>query len=414
MPTGQTFVVVGAGQAGGTAIQKLRAEGFDGRIVLVGAESHLPYERPPLSKSYLKNEGWLSHKSLLGQQWYDKQEVEVRLGTRAVALRSDDHQVVLDDDTTLDYDKILIATGSSARRLKAPGAELAGVHYLRTLEDSEALGAALDNAPNVVIVGASWIGLETADAALQKGCRVTVIGPGEAPLEASMGTLLGGYFADVHRSHGVEFELGRRVVGLEGAESVESVVVDDGTKFPADVVIVGVGAVPESGFLEERLLAEDGGIRVDSRMQAEAPDVFAAGDIASVANPLYGRQMRVEHWNNALMEGKIAAHSMLGQSSDFDPAPFFFTDQYDLALEYAGRVDARRADDPVIRGDLAADRFHAFWLVDDVVVAGLHVNAWDEGIEPGQELIRSQARVDPAELANPAVPLTQLVQASRP
>ncbi|MGO1696294.1 MAG: NAD(P)/FAD-dependent oxidoreductase, partial [Arthrobacter sp.] len=333
MPTGQTFVVVGAGQAGGTAIQKLRAEGFDGRIVLVGAESHLPYERPPLSKSYLKNEGWLSHKSLLGQQWYDKQEVEVRLGTRAVALRSDDHQVVLDDDTTLDYDKILIATGSSARRLKAPGAELAGVHYLRTLEDSEALGAALDNAPNVVIVGASWIGLETADAALQKGCRVTVIGPGEAPLEASMGTLLGGYFADVHRSHGVEFELGRRVVGLEGAESVESVVVDDGTKFPADVVIVGVGAVPESGFLEERLLAEDGGIRVDSRMQAEAPDVFAAGDIASVANPLYGRQMRVEHWNNALMEGKIAAHSMLGQSSDFDPAPFFFTDQYDLALE---------------------------------------------------------------------------------
>ncbi|MDN5824771.1 MAG: NAD(P)/FAD-dependent oxidoreductase [Arthrobacter sp.] len=414
MPTGQTFVVVGAGQAGGTAIQKLRAEGFDGRIVLVGAESHLPYERPPLSKSYLKNEGWLSHKSLLGQQWYDKQEVEVRLGTRAVALRSDDHQVVLDDDTTLDYDKILIATGSSARRLKAPGAELAGVHYLRTLEDSEALGAALDNAPNVVIVGASWIGLETADAALQKGCRVTVIGPGEAPLEASMGTLLGGYFADVHRSHGVEFELGRRVVGLEGAESVESVVVDDGTKFPADVVIVGVGAVPESGFLEERLLAEDGGIRVDSRMQAEAPDVFAAGDIASVANPLYGRQMRVEHWNNALMEGKIAAHSMLGQSSDFDPAPFFFTDQYDLALEYAGRVDARRADDPVIRGDLAADRFHAFWLVDDVVVAGLHVNAWDEGIEPVQELIRSQARVDPAELANPAVPLTQLVQASRP
>ncbi|MDN5755639.1 MAG: FAD-dependent oxidoreductase, partial [Micrococcaceae bacterium] len=164
----------------------------------------------------------------------------------------------------------------------------------------------------------------------------------------------------------------------------------------------------------ERMLAEDGGIRVDSRMQAEAPDVFAAGDIASVANPLYGRQMRVEHWNNALMEGKIAAHSMLGQSSDFDPAPFFFTDQYDLALEYAGRVDARRADDPVIRGDLAADRFHAFWLVDDVVVAGLHVNAWDEGIEPVQELIRSQARVDPAELANPAVPLTQLVQASRP
>lgn len=410
MATGQTFVVVGAGQAGGTAIQKLRAEGFDGRIVLVGAERHLPYERPPLSKSYLKGEGWLSHKSLLGQQWYDKQDVEVRLGTRAVSLRSTDHQVILDDGTTLDYDKMLIATGATARRLKVPGAELAGVHYLRTLEDSEALGAALDDAPNVVVVGASWIGLETADAARQKGCRVTVIGPGDAPLEASMGRHLGGYFADLHRGHGVEFQLGRRVVGLEGSERAESVVVDDGRKFPADVVIVGVGADPESGFVEERLLAEDGGIRVDPQMRAEAPDVFAAGDIASVANPLYGRRMRVEHWNNALMEGKIAAHSMLGQSSDFDPAPFFFTDQYDIALEYAGRVDARTADAPVIRGDLAADRFHAFWVVENVVVAGLHVNAWDEGIEPVQDLIRARTPVEPADLANPAIPLAQLVE----
>ncbi|MGP5194893.1 NAD(P)/FAD-dependent oxidoreductase [Arthrobacter rhombi] len=414
MSTGQTFVVVGAGQAGGTAIQKLRSEGFDGRIVLVGAEPHLPYERPPLSKSYLKGEGWLSHKSLLGQQWYDEQDVEVRLEARAVTLRSSDHQVILDDGTTLDYDKILISTGSKARRLKAPGAELTGVHYLRTLEDSEALAAALDDATNVVIVGASWIGLETADAARQKGCRVIVIGPGQAPLEASMGARLGGYFAAVHRRHGVEFQLGCRVVGIEGEGKVESVIVDDGSKFLADVVIVGVGAEPESGFVEKGMLAEDGGIRVDPQMRTQAPDVFAAGDIASVANPLYGQQMRVEHWNNALMEGKIAAHSMLGQSSNFDPAPFFFTDQYDLAVEYAGRVDARTADEPIIRGDLAADRFHAFWIVDNVVVAGLHVNAWDEGIEPVQELIRSQIWVDPVDLANPAVPLTQLIRTGRP
>src|SRR5699024_9526341 len=192
------------------------------------------------------------------------------------------------------------ATGSTPRRLNMSGAELTGVYYLRTLEDSEALGAAFEDAPNVVVVGASWIGLETAAAARQKGCRVTVIGPDEVPVAASMGTLIGGYFADVHRDHGVEFQLGRRVVGLQGTDRVTSVVADDGSSFPADVVVAGVGVELASGFVEERFLAKDGGICVDTQMRTEDSDVFAAGDIASVANPLYGRRMRVEHWNNAL------------------------------------------------------------------------------------------------------------------
>ncbi|GAA5228660.1 NAD(P)/FAD-dependent oxidoreductase [Paeniglutamicibacter antarcticus] len=410
MATEPTFLVLGAGQAGGTAIQKLRDEGFEGRIVLVGAEHHLPYERPPLSKSYLKDEGWLSHKSLRGQQWYDTQNVELRLGTRAISMRSADHQVTLDDESTLHYDKLLIATGSKARRLNVTGAELSGVHYLRTLEDSTALGATLNEAPNVVVVGASWIGLEAAAAARQKGCRVTVIGPGTVPLQASMGTRIGGYYAELHQGHGVDFQLGRHVVGFQGTEKVTSVIADDGTTFSADLVIAGVGVEPESGFVEERFLSEDGGILVDPQMRTEDPDVFAAGDIASVANPLYGRRLRVEHWNNALMEGKIAAQSMLGLPSRFDPAPFFFSDQYDCAMEYAGWVDARTAEDPVIRGDLAAHKFHAFWVVDIVVVAGMHVNAWDEGLVPVQELIRARTRVDPAALSDTTAPLARLVE----
>jgi len=412
MTKDQVFVVIGGGQAGGTAVQTLRAEGFDGRIVLVGAEDHLPYERPPLSKSWLLGEGWQSEGSLQDQQWYDEQRVELRLGTRAVSVNGADHQVTLDDQSTLTYDKLLIASGSNARRLDVPGADLAGVHYLRTLEDSDALVAALQGTPNVVVVGASWIGLETAAAARSKGCRVTVIGPDAVPLEASMGTLLGEYFAGLHRGHGVEFQLGQRVVGLKGTTNVTSVVTDDGTEFPADVVIAGVGVSPEVALFDERLLADDGGVRVDPQMRTAETDIFAAGDIASVANPLYGRRLRVEHWANALMDGRIAAQSMLDKDSEFNPAPFFFSDQYDMGMEYAGWVNAKTAGDPVIRGDLAGGAFHAFWVVDDVVVAGMHVNAWDEGIAPVQDLIRSQVKVNSAELANPDVPLAQLGRVS--
>lgn len=413
MATATRMVIIGAGQAGGTAVQTLRAEGYDGHIVLVGAEPHLPYERPPLSKSYLLGEGWQSEESLRDAQWYAEHRVELRLGTTAVAINSDKHQVTLDDQTTLSYDKLLIATGSTPRHLDIPGAQLGGVHYVRTLEDSTALHGALQAKPRVVIVGASWIGLETAAAARSLGCEATVIGPDAVPLQASMGALVGGYFADLHRGHGVQFQLGRRVVALAGTTSVTSVTTDDGAEFAADVVIAGVGVRPNVALFDERLLAEDGGVRVDPQMRTEDADVFAAGDIASVANPLYGRQMRVEHWANALMDGRVAAQSMLGKDSSFDPAPFFFSDQYDMSMEYAGWVDARAAGDPLIRGDLTGGTFHALWVVGGVVVAGLHVNAWDEGIGAVQDLIRSQAKVDPEQLINTEIPLAQLVERFR-
>jgi 3-phenylpropionate/trans-cinnamate dioxygenase ferredoxin reductase component len=408
-PSFPTFVVVGAGEAGGTAVQTLRDEGFDGRIVLVGGEDHLPYERPPLSKAYLNGDPYTSEGSLVDQQWYDDHEVEVQLGRRAVSVDRSAHEVALDDGTRLHYDKLLVATGAQPRRLDVPGGDLEGVFYLRTLEDSERLAAALKATPRVVVVGAGWIGLEAGAVARGKGCAVTVIEPNAVPLEAAMGERIGSFFADLHREHGVEFSFGLGVTGFRGTGRVEAVTTDDGNQVSADVVIVGVGITPEVGLFGADMLAGDGGVPVDPEMRTADPDVFAAGDIASVDNPLYGRRIRVEHWANALMDGQIAARSMLGRPSEFDPAPFFFTDQYDISMEYAGWADARTAGPPVIRGDLDRREFHAFWLAGDVVVAGMHVNSWDEGIKPVQDLIRAQVHVDRDRLADPSVPLGDLM-----
>ncbi|MEO6957464.1 MAG: FAD-dependent oxidoreductase [Antricoccus sp.] len=408
MPTQHEFVVIGGGEAGGTAVQTLREEGFDGPIVLVAAEDHLPYERPALSKSYLKGDPYTSEGSLRDEQWYDDQRIDLRLGRRAVSVNRPEHEVSLDDGTTLRYDKLLIATGAHPRRLDVPGAGLGGVFSLRTLEDSQALGTALNATPEVVVVGAGWIGLEVAAVAREKGCPVTVVEPNETALQTSMGTHMGGFFADLHRSHGVRFQFGRGVIGLLGTNTVKAVVTSDDHELPADLVVVGVGVRPEVGWVEAELLAEDGGVRVDPQMRTVDPDVFAAGDVASVANPLYGRRIRVEHWANALMDGQIAARSMLERPSQFDPVPFFFTDQYDIGMEYAGSVNAATAGEPIIRGDLTAHSFQAFWLTDGVLLAGMHVNCWDEGIKSVQDLIRRRVRIDPTRLADSDVPLVDL------
>ncbi|MEO6790067.1 MAG: FAD-dependent oxidoreductase [Ornithinibacter sp.] len=414
MATESAFIVIGGGEAGGTAVQTLREEGFDGRIVLVAAEEHLPYERPALSKAYLRGDPYTSEGSLRDGEWYDDHRIDLRLGRRAVTVNRHHHEVTLDDEATLRYDKLLIATGAQPRRLEVSGAALAGVHYLRTLEDSDVLAAALDATPEVVVVGAGWIGLEVAATARAKGCSVTVLEHNDTALHTSMGPRMGRFFSDLHRGHGVAFQFGERVTGIRGTTTVEAVMTGNGHELPADVVVVGVGVRPDTSLLEKDLLADDGGVRVDQQMRTQDPDVFAAGDIASVANPLYGRRIRVEHWANALMDGHIAAKSMLGRPSQFDPVPFFFSDQYDIGMEYAGWVDAATADEPVIRGDLQANTFHAFWVVDDVVLAGMHVNSWEEGITPVQELIRHRVRVDTARLADPGVPLTDLMPSSHP
>lgn len=403
------IVVVGAGQAGGTAVLQLRRLGFDGQIELIGSERHIPYERPPLSKSYLAGEPYRSHKLLPKTAWYADRRITMRLGSTAVGLDRDRQQVVIDDGERTGYDRVLLATGSRPRQLVVPGADLPGVHYLRTLEDSQRLGALLKPGATIVVVGAGWIGLEVAAVASDKGCSVTVVDPHEVALQRALGPVIGGFFVGVHRAHGVDFVFNHRVAGINGATSVRGVVLDNGRELAADVVVVGIGAAPATELCDDGLRAEDGGIAVDTRMRTTDPTVFAAGDIATIRNPLYGVPLRSEHWTNALTGGRIAARSMLGYDSEFDPAPFVFTDQYDLFVEYAGWLAPGADTDVVIRGDFRRRSFQGFWLAGPRVVAAMHVNRRDEGMKPLQALIRSGAPVDPALLADPSVPLADLL-----
>lgn len=405
----QKFVIIGAGQTGGTAALALRRLGFDGAIELIGAETHIPYERPPLSKSYLAGEPYSSHDLLPHEDWYSDYDVPIRLGCTATGINRADQQVALAGGTQLGYDKLLITTGSRPRMLTVRGADNQRVHYLRSLEDSERLGAQLRAGTRVVIVGGGWIGLEVAAVAAAKGCAVTIVDPHAVSLESTLGASVGGFFTAVHRDHGVNFLFGVRVVNLVGGADATGVELDDGQMLSADCVVVGIGALPQASLVDSALLADDGGISVDVQMRTADRHVFAAGDIATVGNPFYGSPVRSEHWANALMGGQIAARSMLDLDSTFDPLPFFFTDQYDLFMEYAGWLPPGTTTDAVIRGDLQQRAFQAFWLANDRVVAAMHVNRRDEGMVPLQTLIRAQKQVDPARLADRSIPLADVL-----
>jgi 3-phenylpropionate/trans-cinnamate dioxygenase ferredoxin reductase subunit len=410
MTTEQTFVIVGAGLAGAKAAQSLREEGFAGGITLIGAETERPYERPPLSKGYLLGKEEKAKVYVHDEGWYAENSVELLLGRRVTGLDRAGHQVELDDGRRLGYAKLLLAPGSSPRRLDVPGADLDGVHYLRGLGDSERLREAIGGGGRVVVVGAGWIGLETAAAARGYGCEVTVVESQPVPLRAALGPEMGAFFAGVHRRQGVDVRLGLGVTGFLGTGRVRAVATGDGDEIPADVVIVGVGVRPCTELAERAGLAVDDGIVVDASLRTEDPDVYAAGDVASAFNPLYGTRIRVEHWANALNGGLAAGRSMLGQKVVYDRPPYFFTDQYDVGMEFSGWFAPGGYDSVVVRGDLEARAFHAFWLSGGRVVAGMHVNQWDEGIAPAQELIRAGVRVDPDRLADLSVPLADLTK----
>ncbi|HEY0497692.1 MAG TPA: FAD-dependent oxidoreductase [Kutzneria sp.] len=405
MSSEQTHVIVGAGMTGAKAAETLRAEGFDGRIVLIGAEQERPYDRPPLSKGYLLGDQDRDSVYLHPMGWYGDNHVELLTGRRVSRLNREAHEVELAGGERIGYTKLLLATGSSPRRLKVDGNELGGVHYLRRLEQSEDLRASFAHGGKVVVVGGGWIGLETAAAARKAGCEVTVVEPMATPLHAALGPEMGAFFGDVHRRQGVDLRLGVGVTGFKGAGKVSAVATDAGD-IPADVVVVGVGARPNTELAEDAGLAMDnGGVLVDSALRTEDPDIFAAGDIASVPNSRYGRRIRVEHWQNAVDSGPAAARAMLGQDVVYDQLPYFFTDQYDLGMEFAGWFEPGGYDRVVTRGDVDASAFYAFWLAGDQVVAGMHVNQWDGGIGPVQELIRSRRAVDADRLADLGAPI---------
>ena len=383
-----TFAIVGAGLAGARAAETLRAEGFDGRIVLLGAEAHLPYERPALSKGYLQGtaEAPFAHPA----EWYAERDVDLRLGTRVTALDPAAHEVETADGDRLRYAKLLLTTGASPR-------PLAGAVTLRTLDDSDRLRAALRPGVRVVVIGAGWIGLEVAAAARVAGAEVTVLEQAAAPLLAVLGPEMAAVFARLHVEHGVDLRCGVTVRAVQP----DAVLLDDET-VPADLVVAGIGVTPDADLARAAGLAVENGVLVDEHLRTDAPDVLAAGDVANAYHPFVGKHVRVEHWANALHQPVVAAKTMLGQDAVYDRLPYFFTDQYDLGMEYTGFGGG----EVVVRGD---DReFVAFWLRDGRLTAAMNVNVWTGVPEVAQRLIRSGARLDPAALADPAVPLEDM------
>jgi 3-phenylpropionate/trans-cinnamate dioxygenase ferredoxin reductase component len=406
------MVVVGASLAGAKAAEALRGEGYAGRITLVGDEVHRPYERPPLSKDFLQGKVGVEKVYVHAADWYAEHDVDLRLGIAVTAVDARAHEVTLAGGERLPYDGLLLATGSSPRRLTIPGAELDGVHYLRRIEDSERIRDAFANGRSVAIVGGGWIGLEAAAAARAAGRDVTVLEAAELPLLAVLGREVAQVFADLHRANGVDLRCGVQVSEFTGdaagaGGAVTGVQLADGRRLDADVVVVGVGITPNVGLAEEAGLEVGNGILVDAHLRTSDSDVYAAGDVANAYHPLLDRHIRVEHWANALNGPAVAAKSMLGIEAVYDRLPYFYSDQYDLGMEYTGYVDRDASVDVVLRGDVAGREFVAFWLSGGRVLAGMNVNVWDV-TEPITELVRSGRVVDAARLADAEVPLADL------
>jgi 3-phenylpropionate/trans-cinnamate dioxygenase ferredoxin reductase subunit len=404
MTDSRTFVVVGGGLAAAKAVEALRDRGFDGAIELYGAEPHLPYERPPLSKDYLRTGEGLADSFVHTRAWYLEHRVGLHLGTRVTELALLDHEIRTDTGEQVRYDKLLLATGSSPRQLHLPGAELDGVLYLRTIEDSDRLRAAFQPGARVVTVGGGWIGLEAAAAAVEAGCSVTVLEALAIPLERVLGPKMATVFADLHREKGVDLRTGVEVSAIEGElGQVRCVRLADGTTVQADAVVVGIGALPNIELAEFAGLHLDNGIVVDAQGRTSDPDVFAVGDVANHFLPFLDQHVRVEHWATALNQPAAVAGGMLDQDVAHDELPYFYTDQYDLGMEYIGYCGPD--DEVVVRGDLAAREFLAFWLRDDRVVAGMAVNTWDM-MDDVKAVIRARQVVDRSRLADTSVPLS--------
>ena len=402
----QLFMIVGAGLAGAKAAEALRDKGFDGDLVLIGDERHRPYERPPLSKDYLAGKAERESVFVHPAQWYAEHGVDLRLGVAATAVDRAGHEVTLDDGGSIGYHRLLLTTGASPRRLPVRGADADGVHYLRRLGDSEAIRTTFGG--RLVIVGAGWIGLEVAAAARQAGSSVTIVEVAELPLLAVLGPEIATVFAALHRDHGVDLRLSTQLTEIttDGGRAT-GVRLADGSTIEADAVVVGVGIRPNTDLAEAARLTVDNGIVVDATLRSSDNDVFAAGDVANAMHPLLGRHIRVEHWANALNQPATAAATMLGGTAPYDELPYFYTDQYDLGMEYIGYVEPRGYDRVVVRGDTSTREFIAFWLdAEHHVLAGMNVNVWDV-VEPIKALIRARRPVDPDALADPGTPLPE-------
>ncbi len=409
MSRSTTFVIAGAGLAGAKTAEALRDNGFDGRIVLFGDEERLPYERPPLSKEFLAGKKSLSEFTVHPPEWYRDHDVDLRLGTTITAIDRHQNAVTLPDGEAVPYHKLVLATGSRSRRPKLSGADANGVHYLRSFEQSEALDAVLTKGARLAVVGAGWIGLEVAATARNRGVQVTVIDTARLPLLAALGPEAAQVFADLHREHGVDLRLesGVKEIATDGGTAT-GVTLSDGDQVAADAVLVAVGAVPNVELAEAAgLTMAEGGVAVDASLRSSDPDIFAVGDIAAADNPVLGTRIRTEHWANALKQPAVAAAAMMGKDAAYTELPYFFTDQYDLGMEYVGHSAGYQR--VVFRGDVAGREFVMFWLDgDNRVLAGMNVNVWDV-LDDVKALIRSKTPVDPDTLSSSGQALSALV-----
>jgi NADPH-dependent 2,4-dienoyl-CoA reductase/sulfur reductase-like enzyme len=402
--TSDNVVIVGGGLAGAKTAEALRDKGFGGPITLISAESELPYERPPLSKGYLAGDAKFEDAVVHPQQWYADNDVELRLGTRVTSIDRGAQELVLDDGSRLGYGTLVLATGSTPRRLPLPGAD--STLTLRTRADSDAIRDTFGEGKSLVIIGAGWIGLEVASAARNAGTAVTVVEAAEQPLLGPLGPKIAPVFADLHREHGVDLRLGASIAEIITEDGrATGVRLDDGTEIRGDAVLMGVGARPLTDLAEAAGLDVDNGVLVDATLRTSDPAIFAVGDIANHDHPVLGRRVRVEHWAAALNQPASVAAAIVGQPEPaYTDQPYFFTDQYDLGMEYVGLAgsDAR----VVVRGDLGSREFVAFWLDgEDRLLASMNVNVWDvpDAVKPflGK-------RVDPNRLSDPNVPFGEI------
>lgn len=403
-----TFVIAGANLAGASAAIALRDEGFDGDVVLIGAEPDLPYERPPLSKAYLRGETPFESSLVRPAAFYRERAIDVRLGVRVVAVDVVARQVACEPGGRLAYDALLVATGGRNRRPPIPGLDLDGVYDLRTRQDADRIRAEMAPGRRAVVVGMGFIGCEVAASLRMAGLDVVAIEPEPTPLFRVLGEEVGRAIEGLHRDRGVRVHLGDAVARFEGARRVERIVTRAGRTIPCDFAVVGVGIEPATEIVAGTPITVDNGIVVDELCRTNVDGVFAAGDVANHFHPVAGRHVRVEHWQNALKQGAAAARSMLGRGRPYDEVHWFWSDQYDVNLQYAGFH--ARGDRLVVRGSLEARDFIAFYMTGSRIDAAVALNRPKE-IRLAMPLIRRRVEVAPEALRDPDVDLRTLARA---
>ncbi|EGD53800.1 NAD(P)/FAD-dependent oxidoreductase [Gordonia neofelifaecis] len=407
--TSDPVAIIGGGLAGAKTAEHLREQGFTGAITLIAAERVAPYERPPLSKEFLAGTKALPDFTVHDEAWYRDNDIDLRLGVRAESLDLAGRTVALDTGGSVPFGSLVLATGSPPPPPPIPVSDAAGVHCLRTVDDARALIGVLGEGSRLAVIGGGWIGLEVAAGARGRGADVTVVEAADQPLRGPLGPEIGAAFARLHREHGVDLRLGRAVESITVDDGrAGGLQLDDGQTVVADAVLVAVGARPEISLAESAGLAlAGGGVATDSGLRTSADGVFAVGDIAAAEHPVLGTRVRTEHWANALNQPAVVAANILGGDAEYDRMPYFFTDQYDLGMEYRGHSDGYSR--VVTRGDVDGLEFLAFWLDDSgIVLAGMNVNIWDAGDEIAA-LVEARRPVDAAALTDPRVPLADLI-----